>query len=225
MQEVPVSLLYYSDRLAKFGGLEYAGKLGPLDSETIAGVVLAHGFHLLSCLTLYQLSWSICPSFYHLNPAQFSFLAAGLHIISPAGIFLSAPYAESAFSFFNFFGFYLFAESLKENTRSETLKSEALMVLSGLLFGVATTIRGNGLLSGLLYGLEGVKEIIASTNPRFRRLLSIVLGGSLMAFCAMLPQFQAYSEYCVNINPGENRRPWCSHQIPSIYAWVQSHYW
>lgn len=187
--------------------------------------MLAHGFHLLSCLTLYQLSWSICPAFSHLNPAQFSFLAAGLHIISPAGIFLSAPYAESSFSFFNFFGFYLFAESLKEYTRSETVKSEGLMLLSGLFFGVASTIRGNGLLSGLLYCLEGVKELIESTNPRFRRLSSIVLGGSLMAFCAMLPQVLAYSDFCANVNPSEKRRPWCSHQIPSIYAWVQSHYW
>lgn len=187
--------------------------------------MLAHGFHLLSCLMLYQLSWTICPAFSHMNPAQFSFLAAGLHIISPAGIFLSAPYAESSFSFFNFSGFYLFAESLKEHSRSQTVKSEGLMLLSGILFGVATTIRGNGLLSGLLYGLEGVKEIIEFTNPRFRRLSSIVLGGSLMAFCAMLPHFIAYSDFCVNVNLSEKRRPWCSHKIPSIYAWVQGHYW
>lgn len=99
------------------------------------------------------------------------------------------------------------------------------MLLSGILFGVATTIRGNGLLSGLLYGLEGFKEIIESTNPRFRQLSSIVLGGSLMAFYAMLPQFLAYSDFCVNVIPSEKRRPWCSHQIPSIYTWVQSHYW
>lgn len=99
------------------------------------------------------------------------------------------------------------------------------MLLSGLLFGVATTIRGNGLLSGLLYGLEGVKELIESTNPRFRRLSSIVLGGSLMALCAMLPQVLAYSDFCVNVNPSEKQRPWCSHQIPSIFSWVQSHYW
>lgn len=174
---------------------------------------------------LYQLSWTICPAFSHLNPTQFSFLAAGLHIISPAGIFLSAPYAESFFSFFNFFGFYLFAESLEEHTRTQTTKSEGLMLLSGILFGVATTIRGNGLLSGLLYGLEGVKEIIEPNNPRFRRLSSIVLGASLMAFCAMLPQVLAYSDFCVNVNPSEMQRPWCSHQIPSIYAWVQNHYW
>lgn len=187
--------------------------------------MLAHGFHLLSCLMLYQLSWTICPAFADLNPAQFSFLAAGLHIISPAGMFLSAPYSESSFSFFNFLGFYVFAESLKEYSRTRKLKSEILMLLSGVIFGVATTIRGNGLLGGLLYGLEGVKELIEPPNPRIRRLSSIVLGGCLMAVCAMLPHFLAYSHFCVNVNPNEKRRPWCSHQIPSIFAWVQSHYW
>lgn len=174
---------------------------------------------------LYQLSWAICPAFSHLNPAQFSFLAAGLHIISPAGMFLSAPYSESSFSFFNFLGLYLFAESLKDHSKARTVKSEFLMLLSGTVFGVNTTIRGNGLLSGLLYGLEGVKELTESTNPRFRRLSSIVLGGCLMAVCASLPHFLAYSDFCVNVDPSEQRRPWCSHQIPSIYAWVQSHYW
>lgn len=174
---------------------------------------------------LYQLSWTISPAFAHLDPAQFSFLAAGLHIISPAGMFLSAPYSESSFSFFNFLGFYIFAESLKEHSRTRTVKSEILMLFSGIIFGVATTIRGNGLLGGLLYGLEGVKELIESTNTRLRRLSSIVLGGCLMAVCATLPHFLAYSHFCVSVNSTKKRRPWCSHQIPSIYAWVQSHYW
>lgn len=99
------------------------------------------------------------------------------------------------------------------------------MLLSGILFGVATTIRGNGLLSGLLYGLEGVQELRESTKPRFRRLSPIVLGGCLMAVFAVLPHFLAYSDFCVNVKQSKERRPWCSHQIPSIYAWVQSHYW
>jgi phosphatidylinositol glycan class V len=35
------------------------------------------------------------------------------------------------------------------------------------------------------------------------------------------PQVVAYIEYCT----GGKSRPWCTRLIPSIYSWVQDHYW
>ncbi len=201
-----------------------------LHAEALAGLVLAHGFHLLSCLMLYQLSWTVYPAISHFNRSQFAFLAASLHIISPAGVFLSAPYAESSFSFLNFLGFYLFTRSLDEHSRSRAWKRDLLILASGLTFGIATTIRGNGLLSGLLYCLEGMREITkfpktSKFASHIRRLGFIVVAGGLMAGCAAVPQFLAYLDYCLEGTESENQRPWCSHRIPSIYTWVQSHYW
>jgi phosphatidylinositol glycan class V len=35
----------------------------------------------------------------------------------------------------------------------------------------------------------------------------------------------AYKEYCESSGTDQGRRPWCNYWIPSIYSWVQSHYW
>ena len=36
-----------------------------------------------------------------------------------------------------------------------------------------------------------------------------------------MPQAEGYLQYCT----GGNTRPWCNRWLPSIYAWVQEHYW
>ena len=161
---------------------------------------------------------------------KFALIAAGLHIISPAGLFLSAPYAESSFSFFNFTGFYFYAKSRIEHSRGRARNRDALVVMSGLIFGIATTLRGNGLLSGALYCFEALRELgqilyFTDVRRKLRRLGFVVIGGSLMGMCAVLPQYLAFLDYCVEAVGIERRRPWCSHRIPSIFAWVQSHYW
>lgn len=179
---------------------------------------------------LYQLTWTIYPDMSDFTRFKSALITAGLHIISPAGMFLSAPYAESSFSFFNFTGFYLYAKSLDEHSRGRAGKRDALVVLSGLVFGIATTLRGNGLLSGVLYCFEAVRELnqllyVTEICRKLRRLGFVVIGGSLMGMFAVFPYYLAYLDYCVRVGGTERRRPWCSHRIPSIYAWVQSHYW
>lgn len=213
-----------------YEGLGYARKVGMSNTEALAGLLLAHGFHLLSCLMLYQLTWTISPATSDPSRSNSALLAACLHIISPAGLFLSAPYAESAFSFFNFIGFYLYAKSLDAQLEGRKGKGDILVVLSGVVFGVATTLRSNGILSGVIYGVEVISELasfiyVTSNNFKLRRLGAVILGGVLMACCAIVPQYLAYVDYCVKIHRIEDRRSWCSHHIPSIYAWVQSHYW
>ena len=206
------------------------GKVELEDAEALAGLFLAHGSHLLACLMLYRMTWTISPTISNSSRSNFAFLTACLHIISPAGLFLSAPYAESCFSFFNFTGFYLYAKSLEEQFIGRKGNRDLLVLLSGLVFGIATTLRGNGLLSGLLYcfeGLDGLASLLNDTNNNFklRRLGAIVLGGSLMACVAVIPQCLAYMDYCVKIRRFEDKRSWCSNRVPSVYAWVQSHYW
>lgn len=157
-------------------------------------------------------------------------VAASLHIISPAGMFLSAPYAESSFSFLNFFGFYCYAQTLKGNSNIAGIRADILVVVSGLAFGVATTFRRNGLLSGLILVYDAIISTTVVLRYRnvkssIRRLFVTCISGTLMACIAAIPQYLAYNEYCSGWDINERARPWCSGWIPSIYEWVQQEYW
>lgn len=99
-----------------------------------------------------------------------------------------------------------------------------------MLFASATLVRGNGLLSGLIYLCD-----VASFLPRImtmqlsghevRRLVVTCVAGIFVAIGFISPQFLAYKEYCVTDSSIVTARPWCDRKIPSIYTWVQSTYW
>ncbi len=183
-------------------------------------------------LVLYQISKLISPKPLSHDAQSVAFVSASLHIISPAGLFLSAPNAESSFSFLNFVGFYLYASSLQAHQDHRLGRRDVLIIVSGLVLGLATTFRSNGLLSGLLFCFDIVKSIFMVEEDvqsktilsRLRRITILVISGVLMALGSAFPQYLAYREYCVDGRP-EHRASWCTHRVPSIYAWVQSHYW
>ena len=179
---------------------------------------------------LHELTLTVCLKSTTTRVSSFGVLAASLHIISPAGIFLSAPYAESSFSFLNFTGFYLYAKAMLKHAEGKQNQRDLLTLFSGFVFGIATTFRGNGLFSGLLFVWDALAcgtRILRSTDPasNFRSLINVSMSGFSMACIAILPQYLAYTEYCVRESADSNTRPWCSKWPPSIYAWVQGEYW
>ncbi len=182
-------------------------------------IILAHFAHLLSVLVLYHLTLAIFA-----GAAGMAITAAALHIISPAGLFLSAPYAESLCALLSFSGCLLFTKSLGPNSPDRDL----LVLASGVLFGAATTFRSNGLLSGILFLEEAVRNLYSlghSFSPTtVRRLFATGLGGVAVAVGFLFPQYIAYSEYCGQLSSSA-WRPWCGRMLPSIYAFVQAHYW
>lgn len=162
--------------------------------------------------------------------SSISVLAASLHIIAPAGMFLSAPYAESSFSFLNFAGYYLYAKAMLKHGEGSKTQRDCLLLLCGVAFGIATTCRVNGLFSGLLLVWDALAcstRILQSTDiaTNVRHLLIVSIAGLLMACIAMVPQYLAYDEYCVRGSAETDKRPWCSFWPPSIYTWVQRQYW
>lgn len=177
---------------------------------------------------LYRLSEITFPQRQH-RGRSFSFLAASLHIVSPAGLFLTAPYAEGLFSFLSFSGFCLYAEGRLAYLSGPGGKGHWMTLASGVVFGIATTVRSNGLLGGLLFLYDAVVAFTAFVgNPSLRslrRLIPLVLGGSCVALGTFLPQYFAYTEYCMIPGPEPSPRPWCNRAIPSVYTWVQDHYW
>jgi phosphatidylinositol glycan class V len=213
-------------------------------SVTYHGIIVANVSHLISVLVLHRLALEL-PLGKKSIRSQFAFVVAALHVISPAGLFLTAPYAESLFSLLNLLGQLLYVYSWNENS-SHTLNQDFYLIFSGICFGIAATVRGNGLLSGIVFlydaliwfglSLERVTTIpilnLTLLPPQLqrqartfqtRRLPATVVAGLLVGIGFMTPQYIAYQEYC-DQGP-KDRRPWCSSFPPSIYSWVQNHYW
>ena len=208
--------------------LKATGSAGESSAEAWAGVAVAHLSHLCSVWTLHALSKSTLRGFGRVDPM--AFCAAALHIISPAGLFLSAPYSESCFSCFQFLGFYFFSKSSLYHVEKQFLKRDLSLLLSGLAIGVATTLRSNGLLSGVLFAYDAIQDgSFFVRSPRrllhFRKLVFTILAGLFVAAGAAWPQLIAYREYCHGHRSTQKPRSWCSNFIPSIYTFVQDYYW
>jgi phosphatidylinositol glycan class V len=114
-----------------------------------------------------------------------AFLSAALHVLSPAGVFLSAPYAEASFSLFSFLGCYCYVSSWlvrrsdssssddlwkkksagRTHQRSLSLAGSGLInwilvdfwtVGAGICFGVATLLRSNGIFYGMIFAYDAL---------------------------------------------------------------------
>ncbi|EEQ33560.1 GPI mannosyltransferase 2 [Microsporum canis CBS 113480] len=138
------------------------GSLKSLQHLAVAGVILSHLCHYLSVLVLYKLSQATFKSD-RSNSNALPFLASALHIITPAGAFLSAPNGEAPFSFLNFLGYYTFITGLNDERQGSYCLRDLKLLSAGALFAAATTVRSNGLLSGLLFVYDavfGLQQII-----------------------------------------------------------------
>lgn len=169
-----------------------------------------------------------------------SLVAALLHVLSPAGLFLSAPYSESSFALLSFTGYLLFALGCRaegSNSSSPT-RRDLYTISAGALFGAATVFRSNGLLNGAPFAWEVLRHLPAlfrrsTAVDTLRRLAALGVGGAAVAAGSLGPQTVAYLRYCSSSSSsgasgGEGLllpRPWCQGYLPSIFTFVQSHYW
>lgn len=185
--------------------------------EPLVAITTSNLSHLISVLALYKLTELVTQN------GSLAFTSSMLHIISPAGLFLSAPYAESTFSCLSFVANWMFALSCKGQTA--TLQRCALIISAGAVFGVSTLFRSNGLGSGVLFAVEAIRVATALLqNPTLEKLsllTSVVVGGLCIAAGIAAPQYTAWLRYCKD----DTLRPWCSKTVPSIFAFVQEHYW
>lgn len=213
-----------SGRLLTFAVLFTSAGYSQIAEFAVSAVVLSHVTHYLSVLSLYRLSINVFGQDTE-RAKLIAFLSAALHIICPAGAFLSAPYAESIFSFFNITGFYVYSSSHHDYSTGKQFFSHFKLIVSGCLFALATAVRSNGVLSGILLAHDAVKysyDIITRRSGAVFRLGVILLSGCIVALGLLTPQYLAYSSYCTDENIS---RPWCRSLVPSIYGWVQTHYW
>jgi phosphatidylinositol glycan class V len=210
--------------LITFKGLENTGLPHYEGIEAVVAIFIAHLAHLLAVLLLFKLTLEVFSGY----TTKFAFSTAALHVISPAGVFLSAPYAETSCAMFAFAGCLAFAKSFAFGGQTTSTKHDSLLVLSGVLFGISTTFRSNGILNGLLLLEEAFGALWSLKNgvciSRTRRLLASGLGGLSVGVGFILPQYIAYSDFCMEQDVA-TLRPWCSKPLPSIYTFVQDYYW
>ncbi|KAI1817271.1 glycosyltransferase family 76 protein [Poronia punctata] len=208
---LPTVIAYISKAVTSLG-IEHQDTLEPL-----IGVTVTTSSHLLSVLVLYKLGLTVTKN------SRLSFVAALLHILSPAGLFLSAPFSESPHALLAFLGHLFFAKAVLSDRR--TVAHDVSIVAAGLWFALAINFRSNGIFNGVPFAFELLREL--SQPPSFssaRRRLALLLGGSAIAIGFIVPQLVAYLSYCYDV-PDSDLRPWCTRRIPSIYTFVQEHYW
>lgn len=201
-----------------------------LTRHAIAGIAVSHVSHFLAVILLYRLTYEIIPGGRE-RKGRIAFTAACLHVVSPAGLFLSASYGESSFALANFAGMLCYVKATKRHSHHDARNAfiaATWTAMSGVLFGVATTIRSNGLLSGIMLAWDAVLYIpkLSSIVRHQDWIQALHLGGTLLGGCFtavgyVLPQVEGYLEYCT----GGNTREWCAKMPPSIYSFVQQHYW
>ncbi|KAI0518032.1 GPI mannosyltransferase 2 [Xylaria bambusicola] len=185
--------------------------------ESSIAIFVANMSHLLSALVLYELGLTVWKN------SRVSFVAAVLHILSPGGLFLSAPYSESPYALLSFLGYLFFAKATLSEKR--TVAHDASLVAAGLWFGFAVNFRSNGIFNGILFAIELLRELSQPpTTNSVRRRLALIAGGSALAIGFVAPQIVAYQTYCYDVLDSEIR-PWCTKRLPSIYTFVQEHYW
>lgn len=201
----------------------------PALAVVLAGVVISHIAHYLAVISLYGLVGKMN---YQSKDVKIGFVSSILHILSPAGAFLSAPYAEPVFAALTFLALNLYLPTRPSRRAPEDifLKADGKIIVAGALFGLSTTLRSNGLLSGMYFLLDIVDFFFYKSLRVFdirciRRMLCLGIGGFLILVGFCYPQYLAYAEYCNEISDQYGRRPWCDANIPSIYSYVQSSYW
>ncbi|KAK6336529.1 ER membrane glycoprotein subunit of the GPI transamidase complex-like protein [Orbilia brochopaga] len=196
--------------------------------------------HLVSAITLFHLTallFQTTDRSKGRSPTRGSpanivpFVAATLHILSPAGIFLIAPYNESIFSALSFLGYYLYSYAIKNTAIDGKHEwwNEIFLLLSGLFFGISCLFRSNGVINGILFVFEvsqSAWRLVSGINPfaNLRLFIASGVSGALVSIPFLWRQYAGWLEYCI---PEEYsvKREWCNKTLPSIYSYVQSQYW
>ncbi|KAF3761275.1 family 76 glycosyltransferase [Cryphonectria parasitica EP155] len=240
---LPTCISLLNQALTSLGLLGSSPLTGTAHLLPLIGVVFTNTCHLLSVLVLYHLGLLVWAD------SAWALVAALLHVLSPAGLFLLAPYNESPFALLSFVGWFLLVRSCTvsapeagagskafPSSSSSSLAGDVLTLLAAVSFGLATVFRTNGLLNGAPFAVEFlrtlydlVEDLSPGTTPRHIRKLAVLgLSGVLVAAGSVMPQFVAYRIYCTGsagAGAGAEARPWCLSLVPSIYNFVQRHYW
>lgn len=190
-------------RLTGYVTPSFDGKWSPT-AAVLGTTLLANIAATLAPVLLFRLTWRITKN------KELAVTAATLSIFAPsAGTTLTAPTPDGFFSLASLMGMLCL-----ESSPNPTLKWRNLMGAS-FWFAVATAFRSNGalLVGYIAYKLLAERSVSA--------MLKLMVSSAICIPPSVLFQAWAYSRYCLS----EEVRPWCTATPPSVYTFVQSHYW
>lgn len=165
------------------------------------------------------------------NSISYSTLVSLLHAFSPSPSTQVVPYTEPFYALFSFAAIYLQTQHAKESYMRK--------ISSAILMALATSFRPIGIIQALqwlpdwCHQLE--KLVLKSPSKRTITLpaflahsFQTLILGLITCSPFLYHQWTGYQHFCLKpLQSGDllSVRPWCSDRIPSIYGFVQSHYW
>lgn len=176
--------------------------------------LVANACHFLAAVALFHYTLHVFQNARLFSPVRLATAALVLFVLSPAAMFLTAPYSEAPAALCSFLCL-LFREKAFSLRFGSFRFHPRLYLLSGVAAAAAFGLRANCLLLGLVYVYDLVfqRKRVCAMWPVFSGL---VLG---LAFLSA----QVYNYYA--ICSGTARGEWCTLPLPSLYAYAQSHYW
>lgn len=204
-------------------------------TRLILAVITTNVCHYLSVLMLYILTntalakTSLTRKIANNSGNSFALKCALLYVINPAGIFITAPYSESAANLMTFTALYLREISLT-NSHGENLRNPLNYkithfrhvfsifpyLMSAIFVGLGIGIRSNIILVAYVYLYDTLYFLYY--QKVFATLSAMIAG--LITFTSFLAlNYFPYVEFC------PERVVWCDKQVPFLYLFAQSHYW
>ena len=167
---------------------------------TLAGNLAA----TVSPVLLYRLTWRVT------RHAELAATAAVLSTFAPSGgSTLAAPTPESFFSCASLAGLLVL-----ESARGKGI-GWGKIVKASVWFAVATAFRTNGIM------LVGYVVFKLLQGRDWAAVLKVVVAAVVCVLPSAAFQLWAYGRFCST----QEGRPWCEARLPSVYSFVQSHYW
>lgn len=197
-------------------------------TSLLRSLAISNICHVASSVVLFFLTRSIFSrsKLFGQKSTRLAHLSSMISLVSPAGVFLTAPYSESLCALLSFTAFYLRDASLrgskvgtdgKESTLKSQWYSKILYLLSGTLVAVSFGVRANALLLGALF-LYDLYDFYTTSEAHYDCVYPLIAGAQL--FVAIIIQnWHAYSIFC------PQRGEWCNYFIPSLFRYAQKHYW
>lgn len=180
---------------------------GGFYSHLIFATAVTNACHFSAAVVLYFYTNIVFEQARFFAPRKMALAALAMFVLSPGAAFMTAPYSESIAALCSFLCLYMREIGLG---RFGKKPNNVAYVVSGILAALAFGFRANCLLLGLVYLYD----------LRSKRQLAVVTGLVLgMAF--LLAQWSNYAAVCSSGQRGE----WCTHRVPSLFAYAQSHYW
>lgn len=177
--------------------------------------------HFAAAVVLHHYTRAVFAGARLFSPARMAWAALVAFVLSPAGVFLTAPYAELAAALCSFGCLHL-------RERGAAQMSRALYVASGAAAAAAYGCRANCLLLGgvYLFDLAGGETWWAVPAPMAAARRTVprwwaVAAGLVLAAALVVSNAVSYVAVCGAGDRGE----WCDAAVPVLFAYAQAHYW